>query len=369
MPQPATNGDVLIGTRKGLFRLRGGTLEHVAFLGAPVVNAIRDPRDGRIHAALNHEHFGCKLHYSDNDGATWIEAKVPEYPQPPDGTTEVDPVRGEPIAWSTKMVWTIEPGHPDTPGVMWAGTVPGGLFRSTDRGESWSLVDGFWANEARAQWMGGGFDDPGLHSISIDPRDPDTLAVGLSAGGVWVTHDGGDTWVPGLGMNADFVPPDQADNPAIQDPHRLSRCADHPDTIWVQHHCGMFLSRDGGEHWAEVTDVKPSNFGFAVAAHPHDADTAWFVPAISDEVRVPVDGNVVVNRTTDGGRTFETFTDGLPQGNAWHLTYRHALAVDDAGERLVFGSTTGGLWASADAGEHWQQLSNDLPPVLSVSFA
>jgi photosystem II stability/assembly factor-like uncharacterized protein len=165
------------------------------------------------------------------------------------------------------------------------------------------------------------------------------------------------------------MPPEMADNPTIQDPHRMVRCRDHPAAMWVQHHSGMFRSVDGGAHWTEITDVAPSNFGFAVAAHPADAETAWFVPAQSDEVRVPVDGRVVVNRTRDGGRTFETLTDGLPQEHAYHLVYRHGLDVDPTGEQLALGSTSGSLWVSEDAGDHWSTVSTDLPPIACVRFA
>ena len=361
--------DILIATRKGLFRLRDGAVHAVGFLGVPVTNVVRDGRDGRLHVAVDHGHFGCKLHHSDDDGATWVETDDPAYPQPADGDRiEVDPVRGEPVQHSTSLIWALEPGHPDDTDAMWCGTIPGGLFRSTDRGESWQLVTSLWDEPSRPNWFGGGYDHPGIHSISIDPTDPDTVAVGVSCGGTWVSHDRGASWTVATGMRATFLPPESQFDPYTQDPHRIVRCRDEPQTMWTQHHCGMFRSIDGGATWTEITDVDPSTFGFAVAAHPGDPNTAWFVPAISDEVRVPVDGNVVVNRTSDGGRTFDTFSSGLPQGNAWHLTYRHALAVDATGEQLVFGSTTGGLWSSVDAGEHWEQISNDLPPVHAVAY-
>ncbi|HWL45857.1 MAG TPA: hypothetical protein VNQ73_23155 [Ilumatobacter sp.] len=365
---PHPNQDVLLSTRKGLFRLRDGQLDLLGFLGVQVSNAVRDPRDGRIHAALDHGHFGCKLQYSDDDGATWVETDAPAYPQPTNGEVHVDPVRGEPVEWSTKLIWTIEPGHASRPGELWCGTIPGGMFRSTDRGETWSLVESLWDHPTRSQWFGGGFDDPGLHSISLHPSDPDTLAVGLSAGGVWVTRDGTRSWAPATGMNAPYTPPEEAGNPAMQDPHRIARCPAAPEVAWVQHHGGMYRSTDGCSSWTEITGVDPSTFGFAVAAHPTDPDTAWFVPAASDEVRVPVDGRVVVTRTRDGGATFEQLTDGLPQHNAWHLVYRHGLDVDASGEQLVLGSTSGGVWTSIDGGDHWTEVTNDLPPVLAVRF-
>ena len=114
-------------------------------------------------------------------------------------------------------------------------------------------------------------------------------------------------------MRADFMPPDREFDPDIQDPHRVVRCAAAPDVLWTQHHNGIFRSIDDGDLWTEITEAGPSTFGFAVAVHPHDPDTAWFVPAIKDEVRVPVDGRFVVTRTRDGGATFDVLADGLPQ--------------------------------------------------------
>ena len=115
--------------------------------------------------------------------------------------------------------------------------------------------------------------------------------------------------------------------------------------------------------------MKPSAFGFAVAVHPHDADTAWFVPSIKDEKRYPMEGAVVVNRTRDGGRTFETLRHGLPQQHAYDLVYRHALDIDETGETLAFGSTTGSLWITENGGDSWQELSAHLPPIHAVRFA
>jgi photosystem II stability/assembly factor-like uncharacterized protein len=148
----------------------------------------------------------------------------------------------------------------------------------------------------------------------------------------------------------------------------LVQCSGMPDVWWVQHHNGIFRSADAGAQWNEIAGVKPSAFGFAVAVHPRDADTAWFVPAVKDEKRYAADGRVVVNRTRDGGKTFETLTRGLPQEHAYDLVYRHALDVDATGDRLAFGSTTGSLWVSENAGDSWQTLSSNLPPIHAVRF-
>ena len=169
-------------------------------------------------------------------------------------------------------------------------------------------------------------------------------------------------------MRAGFMPPDRADDQNIQDPHRIVRCAAAPEVLWCQHHCGIWRSTDGGANWGEVTGAPVSSFGFAVAVHPEDAATAWFVPALADERRVPKDGALVVNRTRDGGASFETLREGLPQTHCYDLVYRHGLAVAGDGRTLMIGSTTGGLWASADAGDSWQAVSMYLPPIYAVSL-
>src|SRR5438045_8916011 len=151
--------------------------------------------------------------------------------------------------------------------------------------------------------------------------------------------------------------------------HRIARFAAHPEILWCQHHNGVFRSEDSGHNWREITAIRPSKFGFAVVAHPRDPDTAWFVPAIKDERRIPVDGKVVVARTRDAGKSFEVLRDGLPQRHAYDRVWRHALTIDASGERLAFGSTSGGLWISEDCGDSWIAPEARLPPVSVVRFA
>ncbi len=356
--------DILdVATRKGLFRLRRGAGGWAvegppAFLGEPVSAMLTDPRDGTRYAALRLGHFGCRLHRSGDGGAGWTEIAAPAYP-PSDAAD----------APALDMIWELVPGGADEPGTIWAGTLPGGLFVSRDWGDSWTLVDSLWLKPERARWFGGGYDHPGIHSILVDPRDSRRLTLGISCGGVWMSEDGGDSWRQGgHGLRADFLPPDQAMDPVSQDPHRLAACAADPDRVWCQHHNGIFVSSDRGHSFTEATGVRPAHFGFAVAAHPARRDTAWFVPAVKDECRVPVDGRLVVTRTEDGAGTFAALDRGLPGTGCFDLVYRHALAVDGTGERLAMGSTTGNLWISEDGGAGWALVSGHLPPVHAVAF-
>ena len=153
-----------------------------------------------------------------------------------------------------------------------------------------------------------------------------------------------------------------------QGPHRLVQCAAHPEALWVQHHCGIYRSIDGGHNWQAIAAPAPSGFGFAVVCDPHNAQRAWFVPAQADACRIPVDGRMVVTRTDDGGKSFDVFGAGLPQSQAYHLVYRHGLDITADGQTLAMASITGGLWVSADCGEEWQSVSRDLPPVAMLQF-
>jgi hypothetical protein len=364
-----------VATRKGLFtldrRANEWQITDTAFLGAPVIHVLPDRRDGWVYAALKHGHFGPKFHRRCPGGADWEEAAVCDYPEPPPDAEEIRcAIRNIPIPWKLDMMWVLAAGGEDEEGVLWCGTLPGGLFKSADRGSSWQLVRSLWDRPERRFWSGGGYDYPGIHSICVDPRAARSVTVAVSSGGVWATSDGGETWeCRSSGMRCEYMPPEQAGDPNVQDPHRMVQCRANPDALWAQHHNGIFRTVDGGRQWVEITTARPSGFGFAAAVHPADPDTAWFVPAVKDECRIPADGRVVVSRTRDGGNTFDVFGEGLPERHAYDITYRHGLDVDESGERLAFGSTTGSLWLSENQGERWTQVSGHLPPINAVCFA
>jgi photosystem II stability/assembly factor-like uncharacterized protein len=346
-----------VGTKKGLFVVRGGRIGAPHFLGDPVSMVLPD-RDGTLYAALNLGHFGVKLRRSRDGGKRWEEVAAPEYPPQPEGTQDKTP-------WKLVQLWSLESDGKR----LWAGTIPGGLFTSEDRGKSWQLVRGLWDRPERLDWGGGGYDYAGIHSIAISPRDPRRITVAVSTGGAWQTRDGGTSWaICAQGMYAEYMPPAQKYEQNAQDVHRLVLCAAHPEVMWAQHHNGVFRSADDAASWQEITAIKPAKFGFAVAAHPKDPGTAWFVPAVKDECRVPVDAKLVVARTRDGGKSFKVLRKGLPQQHAYDLVYRHGLDVDASGDVLAFGSTTGGLWLSEDQGDSWRCLSTQLPPIHCVRF-
>jgi photosystem II stability/assembly factor-like uncharacterized protein len=387
---------ILLGTRKGTVILdrkpSGWSVCPIAHAGMSISYAARDPRDGTLWAAMDLAHWGPKLSRSKDDGATWENLTQIAYPKgarfieqhlptPGDGPSE-GPTTYKDAA--LLKVWVLAFGPASQPGTLHAGTLPGGLFTSRDGGETWELNRPLWNHPSRGgdlfagdattknEWGGtpaaiayGEF-VPGIHSVVVDPRDPDHILVAVSSAGVLATTDGGKTWQNrNRGMLNDYLPTPEAD--WGHDPHFVTQCAGQPDIVWQQNHCGVFISTDGAKTWRRVSrkDVAV-HFGFPIAVDARDGRTAWVVPATGDDRRMAVGGGLFVARTRDGGETWETLRKGLPQENAYDVVYRHAL--DASGDRVCFGSTTGNVYISEDRGDSWRAIGQNLPPVHSVRF-
>ena len=366
----------------------------IAHAGIPVCYAARDPRDGKIWSSLDHGHWGPKLSRSRDSGATWEEVMTLKYPKgaryivkylpTPDFDPESPATQPEYADATVYKIWNITFGNANQPGRLYAGTIPGGLFVSDDGGDSWELNRPLWNHESRGgdlfagdatsenRWSGTpasidyGVFEPGIHSIIVDPRDPDHVHVAVSSAGVIETTDGGQSWEGrNRGMLMDYLP-----NPEAEwghDPHSVTSCLGQPEHLWQQNHCGVFYSDDGAQNWKKVSmpDVGV-HFGFPVAVDANDGRTAWVVPARADSERMAIDGGLCVARTTDGGQSWRSFRKGLPQDKAYDIVLRHSL--DISGACLCFGSTTGNVYLSEDPGETWQCLGNNLPPIYSVRF-
>ena len=260
-----------VSTRKGLFWVErnrdGWRIAAADFLGDNVTLALSDPRNGAVYAVLNHGHFGVKLHRRAR--GVWEEAAAPAYPPKPEGLIDRDGW-GKDIPYTLINIFALEPGGAGEAGLLWCGTIPGGLFRSRDDGATWELVRSLWDHPNRRQWMGGGTDWPAIHSICVDPRDSRTVRIAISCGGVWETRDGGETWsCRADGMFAAYLPPDMGRDPNTQDPHRLVQSPSQPDRLWVQHHNGIFRSDDGSATWIEIVG----------ASLPHSALPSLSIPA------------------------------------------------------------------------------------------
>lgn len=353
---------LLLGTRKGLVAYhsngKGWKVENVSFEGQPVSIAYSDPRNDTWWACLDHGRWGVKLHRSPDRGASWEEVTAPAYPE---GEEVKD---GVPAA--TRYIWSMSQGGHQA-GRLWLGTDPGGLFTSNDGGSSFSLVESLWRHPTRKTgWFGGGRDQPGIHSIVIDPRNDDHVYVGISCAGVFESTDGGRTWaIRNKGMKAEFLPDPQSE--VGYDPHILVAAPSNPDILWQQNHCGIYRSGNAGLTWEDVSQPEgPARFGFAIAVADDNPDQAWVAPADSDVSRTAIRGALCICRTDDGGRSWKEYRKGLPQTDCFDIVYRHALAC--SGDAVAFGTTTGNLFFSPDRGESWQTLNNYLPMVYSLQF-
>lgn len=354
---------MLLGTRKGFisyeWRNNQWKAASFAFEGVPVSMAYADPRNGTWWAALDHGHWGVKLHRSKDRGKSWEEVAAPAYPE---GEEVKDGVKA-----TTRYIWAMSHGGRQYDNRFWIGTDPGGLFMSEDAGNNFQLVQSLWQHPTRKEgWFGGGRDLPGIHSIVVDPRNENHIHIAISCAGVFETNDGGQTWdLRNKGLRADFMPDPYG--PVGHDPHILIAAPSDPDTMWQQNHCGIFRTSDGAQNWQDVSQTGgPARFGFAIAVADDNPNQAWVAPATADENRIAIKGALCICRTDDGGKTWTEQRNGLPQENCYDIVYRHALAT--SGDAVVFGTTTGNLFFSPDRGEHWQVVNNYLPMVHSVHF-
>jgi photosystem II stability/assembly factor-like uncharacterized protein len=374
-----TNVMVMVGTRKGGFIFNSDkdreqwSSSEILFKGWNMMHMNQDPRDGRLHAAVSHFVYGPTTHYSDDLGKTWTQAStVPAFSRPsisgrPVGTPE-EAFSGNPVPDAPEeviRVWNIQPGRADEPGVLYAGIQPAALFKSTDRGENWSLNESLYDHPHRGQWM------PGagglcLHTILIHPDDPKRMFVAISAAGAFRTDDGGETWRPiNRGLRSGELPDE--DKEVGHCVHRIAMNPSRPDVLFMQKHWDVMRSDDGGESWHEVSGNLPSDFGFPIAVHAHEPDTVYVVPIKSDTEHVPPDGKLRVYRSRTGGNEWEPLTEGLPQEHCYVNVLRDAMAVDGLDPGGVYFGTTGGqVYASPDGGDRWTAIVRDLPPVLSV---
>lgn len=355
---------ILISTRKGLMVYQatetGYTKVACHFKAIPVTYTFEDKRSGHWFACLDHGHWGVKLHRSTDKGKSWTELKVPEYPE---GYKVKDDIGAK-----TEYIWAMAEGGSTHPNRLWLGTIPGGLFKSEDNGDTWELNEPLWQHPSRIEhWFGAGFDHPGIHSIIVDPRNPEHITVGISVAGVFESKDGGDSWLPkNKGLKAEFLPDIHAE--IGHDPHILASTQKFPDILWQQNHCGIYKSTDGSENWDDVGQSNgPAHFGFGLALDENTPLVAWVAPAVADEYRIAIDEALCICRTDDGGKSWKELRDGLPQEDCFDIVYRHALVAH--GDEVVFGTTTGNVFYSSNRGDRWQTLSNFLPMVYAITFA
>lgn len=360
---PAGRGEaeVLVGTRKGLVVLRGprdGELTQVCrrFEGDAVEYALRDPRTGYVFAAVTHGHYGPRIFRTrdvETPSEEWEQTAGPAFPEDTEAALE--------------RIWILQLGEGD--GQLWAGVAPAALFRSDDGGASWELVRSLWDVPSRPEWSPGG-GGLCLHSICPWPGEPERLAVGISAAGVWITEDGRAWERGGRGIVPRYLPEEAREDATMLCVHHMERAPRTPETLYMQFHGGVYRSDDGGRNWTSIADGLPSDFGFPLVVDPRDPGRAFVLPLVADVDRVTPEGRVRVYETRDRGATWEARGDGLPQDGAYLTVLRQAFAGDGGDPLgLYFGATSGELFGSGDGGATWRTVARRLPPVLSVRAA
>ena len=350
--------ELLVGTRKGLIVLRGprgGPMKIAGrlFEGTVVEFAMRDPRTGTHYASVTH-HYGPQIYVSSGDATgKWEKAEGPAFPEDADASVD--------------RIWVIRKGEED--GVLWAGVAPAALFKSTDAGRTWQLNRALWDHPSRASWQPGA-GGLALHSICVWPGDPSRLAVGISAAGVWLSDDGGESWRRGVkGLVARYLPEESREGAVDLCVHNMHRTPLEPATLYMQFHGGVYRSDDSGETWNDIGSDGglPSDFGFPLVVDPHDPNRAFVIPLTADVDRVTPEGMVRVFETKDRGESWQPLQDGLPQGDAYLTILRQAFCHDGRSPLgLYFGAESGEVFGSSDGGQHWTTVAEHLPPVTSV---
>jgi hypothetical protein len=355
---------VLVGTTKGAFIFSADgsrkrwRVDGPHFPGEAVYSIALDQRAGRtrLFAGVHSNHWGATIRTSDDFGRTWSEPERQAVRFP------------ESSGLALAQVWQIVPGRPEEPDVVWCGVEPAALFRSDDAGVSWTPVDGLLNHEHRPKWMPGG-GGLCLHTIVLDPANPDRMGIAISTAGFYRTDDGGKTWrARNQGVRAVFLPDKHPE--FGQCVHKVTHHDSRPERLFLQNHWGLYRSDDWGDSWQDIANGVPSDFGFPIQSHPHEPDTVYAIPLQSDEFRVVPEAKLRVYRTQDAGASWAPLTDGLPQSRAFESVLRDGLAVDTHDPAGVyFGTRSGKLYASASGGEQWKAIAESLPSICCVKTA
>ena len=375
---------VLVGTTKGGFIFESDEnrktwgMSDILFKGWNVMHMQMDPRDQRLHAATSHFVYGPTIHHSDDLGNTWMQAKQSpaltrssNSGRPPSTMDEAFVSEGgESIKEKPEKikVWNIKPGRASEPNVLYAGAQPASLFKSTDRGETWTLNESLYDHPQRGEW-GPGAGGLTLHTILLDPTNEQRMYIAVSAAGCYRTDDGGVTWAPyNKNVRADFMPDKYPE--FGQCVHKMTMHPSTPNVLYQQNPCGVYRSDNFGEDWIDIGEGKlPTPFGFAIGVHPTDPRTIYTVPEESQEYHISVDGQFAVWRSRDAGDSWTRLTTGLPE-RAHVDVLREAMGLDSFEDAGVYvGTNTGQLFYTRDSGDSWELLADFLPPIQSVEAA
>jgi photosystem II stability/assembly factor-like uncharacterized protein len=381
---------VLVGTKKGAFILTSDgkrekwEVNGPHFTGWEIYHMKGSPvNPDRIYASQTSGWFGQVLEVSNDGGKTWVApggGVTVEQGRMPKGESnrfvyDTSAATGKPLTthqwydgtqhpWEFKRVWHLEPSLTDAE-TVYAGVEDAAIFRSTDGAKSWQELAGLRGHGTGPKWQPGA-GGMCLHTLILDPSNPNRIWIAISAAGAFRTDDGGKTWEPiNKGLKSNYIPNPEAEIGHCV--HHIAMNPKRPGVLFMQKHWDVMRSDNAGDQWTEVSGNLPTDFGFAIDVHAHEPETVYVVPIKSDSEHFPLEGKLRVYRSKTGGNEWEPLTKGLPQANCYVDILRDAMAVDTLDKCGVYFGTTGGqVYCSADAGDTWSAIVEHLPPVLSV---
>jgi len=360
---------VLVGTKKGAFVLtsdgarKNWEVSGPHFAGWEMYHLKGSPADpNRIYASQTSGWFGQVMQRSNDGGTTWEAVGNKFAYEGTPGTHQW--YDGTPHPWEFKRVWHVEPSLTD-PDTVYAGVEDAAMFKSTDGGQNWQELAGLRGHGTGSSWAPGA-GGLGLHTILLDPSNPQRMFIAISAAGAFRTDDGGVSWKAiNRGLRSQYIPDPEAEVGHCV--HRIAMHPSRPNTLFMQKHWDVLRTDDAGDNWREVSGNLPTDFGFVVDVHAHDPETVYVVPIKSDSEHFPLEGQLRVFRSRTGGEEWEPLTAGLPQRDCYVNVLRDAMAVDTLEKcGIYFGTTGGQVYASSDAGDNWTPIVSTLPPVYSV---
>ena len=381
---------LLVGTVKGAFILESdGTrkkwkVNGPHFTGWEIYHLKGSPADpNRIYCSQTSGWFGQVLQRSNDGGKTW-EAPGGGVTMTPQGMPQGESNRfvydtssetGKPLTthqwydgtqhpWEFKRVWHLEPSLSD-PDTAYAGVEDAAIFRTVDGGHSWQELSALRGHGTGPKWQPGA-GGMCLHTIILDPAEPNRIFVAISAAGAFRTDDGGKNWKPiNQGLRSQYIPDPNAEVGHCV--HRIAQHSSKPNVLFMQKHWDVMRSDDAGDNWHEVSGNLPTDFGFVIDVNTNDPETIYVVPIKSDSEHFPLEGRLKVFRSRSGGNEWEALTKGLPQRNCFVNVLRDSMSVDKLDPcGIYFGTTSGEVYGSADGGDSWKPIVEHLPRVLSV---
>ena len=379
---------VLVGTHKGAFILTSDgkrdkwDVSGPHFAGFELYHLKGSPADpNRIYASQTSGWFGQIIQRSDDGGKTWHQPGTPAGEPAPPGPPKSESNKfaydaaaapltthqwydGTQHPWEFKRVWHLEPSLTD-PDTVYAGVEDAAIFRSTDGGQNWRELPALRGHGTGPKWQPGA-GGMCLHTIVLDPSNPQRIWIAISAAGAFRTDDGGKTWKPiNKGLRSQYIPDQDAEVGHCV--HHIAMSPKRPGVLFMQKHWDVMRSDDAGDQWKEVSGNLPTDFGFVIDVHAHEPETVYVLPIKSDGEHFVHEGKLRVFRSKTGGNEWEPLTKGLPQKDCYVNVLRDAMSVDTLDKcGIYFGTTGGQVYCSPDAGDNWAPIVRDLPAVLSV---